>query len=379
MKRRYYVVLVIIAGCMGIALWAAEAQTQTANTSLGNGALASNTTGDGNTAMGNQALQANTTGKDNTATGAGSLMRNTFGTGNTAMGASALNANTTGPGNTAMGASALHSNATGFSNTAVGREALWANIEGIENSATGDSALHSNTTGRMNVAVGARALYDNKTGSENAAIGINALERNGTGRGNTAVGYLALSSLQDAKSGTENTAVGWGAGRALKTGSRNVYVANLGEQTEDRTIRIGEKGTQIRAFIAGISGVPVTGGQVVVDSNGQLGLLPSSLRYKEDVRPMGDLNQNLQKLRPVTFRYKFEVAGDHSVLEYGLVAEEVAEVFPDLVGRDARGENVTVHYHKLIPILLNELQKQHRQIELLRTEVSELKVKRDKP
>jgi hypothetical protein len=308
------------------------------NTSLGTGALASDTTGSYDTALGYDALNANTTADGNTAIGANALEHNT-GIGNTATGFGALGGYNTGYGNTADGWGALGSNTTAGANTATGRGALAVNTMGDHNTAVGDSALSSNTTGFSNTAIGAAALI-NTTGSNNVAVGMDA-------------------------------------GGNLATGSNNIDIGNVGVAADTNTIRIGTKGTQTRTFIAGISGSSVfVGSPVLVNANGRLGVPVSSARYKRDIHDMGDVSDRLMKLRPVTFRYKEDPNG---TLQYGLVAEEVAQVYPELVTYGEDGKPQSVGYHLLPAMLLNEMQKQVRenrrkdaQIAALRKQVESL-------
>jgi len=374
------------------------------NTSIGQGALSSNTTGTFNTAAGVNALFSNTTGFKNTAVGHAALVNNTTGTYNTAVGFDALFSNTTGTYNTAVGVDALHNNTTGLQNTAVGHWALhnnttgnyntasgfdalvnnttggyntavghWAlidNTSGAFNVAVGQSALIGNTTGAFNVAVGQSALRSNKTGAGNAAVGLSALSSNTTGGDNIAVGRAALLFNT---SGSQNIAIGVAAGVNQTTGSGNIYVANRGVAEESDTIRIGS--THTRAFLAGVRGVTTGVADavtVVVDSDGQLGTMSSSRRFKEDVRDMGATSSDLMRLRPVMFRYKRQHAGNERPLQPGLIAEEVAEVYPDLVTHSADGQVETVQYRKLTTMLLNELQKQQKQIERLATRLARL-------
>jgi hypothetical protein len=280
---------------------------------------------------------------------------------NIAIGYGALGANTTGSANTAIGYVALRYNTIGTSNTATGTSALELNTTGNGNTATGASALRANTTGNYNTATGANALALNTTGNANTAIGNSALASNTTGNANTAIGNSALTSNT---TGSNNIAIGHGTGSAQTTGSANIYLSHRGVAGESGTIRIGTIPSQSRAFIAGIA-MAVSGTPVVVAADGQLGLQGSSLRYKDDVRDMGTASRELAKLRPVTFKYKSDVAGSGGgrSREYGLIAEEVAEVYPELVGRNSSGEIVTVKYHELIPMLLNELQRQQRRNE----------------
>jgi hypothetical protein len=299
------------------------------NTALGSETLVNNTTGSYNTAAGADALQSNTTGMQNTATGAGALLDNT-----------------TGGFNTAAGSGALSSNSTGSSNTATGAGALQANTTGGYNPADGGVALNNNTTGTENVASGDGALQANTTGSYNTAIGESALSYNTTGGANIAIGSFAATDVS-------------------KGNSNNIHIGSLGEAGDSGVIRIGS-GSQTSFFAAGITGTKtgLSGAvAVLVDSNGQLGTSSSSRRYKEDIRDMGEASSDLMRLRPVTFRYKQPYADGSKPVDYGLIAEEVAEVYPGLVARTSSGEVETVQYQKVNAMLLNEVQKQHRQIE----------------
>lgn len=290
-----------------------------------------------------------------------SLAMLTFGTSpaawaqtNTAYGTNALSHNTTGAEDSAFGFNALGQNTTGSGNTATGWDALYFNISGSNNTATGIAALEANGSGTGNTATGAGALANNGKGKMNTATGLNALYFN-TGNDNTAIG---TSALQDNGSGSNNIGIGTEAGLYLTTGSNNIEIGNPGNAGEANTIRIGTEGTQTAAYIAGIFDTTVTGGcAVMVASTGQLGCVTSSARYKRDVRDMGDASDKLMKLRPVTFLYKADETG---ALQYGLIAEEVEKVYPDLVIHDADGKVATVAYHMLPAMLLNEVQKQAR-------------------
>ena len=268
--------------------------------------------------------------------------------------------------NTAVGREAL-SNATpglAYDNTALGQRALRANTSGSYNTAVGKGALVYNTTGNQNTACGSMALAYNATGVQNTATGRYALGFNGTGSNNTACGYRALLNNT---SGSNNIALGRFAGSSLTNGSSNISIGNSASAGESSTIRIGTAGTHVRTFIAGIHGVQVFGGlTVMIDSLGQLGTTSSSRRFKQDIADMGDRTERLLELRPVVFRYRQEQetpAGGEPPLEYGLIAEEVAEVFPDLVVLDDEGKPFTVKYHLLSAMLLNELQKLHARSE----------------
>ena len=347
--------------------------TGSGNTASGSVALISNTIGSGNTASGAAALYSNTTGGNNTASGSNALFSNTTGGDNTASGVFALFSNTTGRFNTASGAGTLYSNTTGSDNTASGHSALKANTTGRANTASGVQALPANTTGSSNTASGNGALYSNTTGSYNTASGSNALQTNTTGSGNTASGTDALysnttggnntasgdRSLRANTTGSNNIALGSNSGSVPRTGASNIHIGSAGVLGDTKVIRLGTQGTQLKAFIAGIRGVNVTGGAaVLVSSTGQLGVQSSSHKYKKDIHPMGDASAALMKLKPVTFRYKYEPEGDQNPPQYGLIAEDVDEVMPELVVRDEDGRPATVAYHVLPSLLLNEYQKQ---------------------
>jgi hypothetical protein len=319
-----------------------------------------------NTATGLLALNSNTAGTDNTAAGSEALFSNTIGAGNTASGHQALYTNTSGTSNVAVGDLALFSNTTGGNNTAAGAVALYGNTTGASNSAFGLEALTSNTTGANNTAFGYQAMANSLTGGGNAAQGNWSLYLNTTGVRNVAVGNYAL---QKNTKGSYNTAIGWNAGQNLTAGNDNIDIASFGVAAESQTMRLGRQGTAstigsgiTRTFIAGVSGVStgLPGSAVVIDANGQLGTISSSRRYKQDIQPMADASERLMKLRPVKFRYKQPDAKGEMPIQYGLIAEEVAEAFPELVVRNKEGQPETVAYHLLPALLLNELQKEHR-------------------
>jgi trimeric autotransporter adhesin len=360
------------------------------NTAIGASALYTNTTGGANSAIGALALSKNTTGYHNTASGWSALSKNTIGIENTASGASALLYNTTAGGNTAVGNMALRSQAftngntawytyntalgyqalysnqptttsNGNMNTAVGSTALYKNTTGASNMASGAGALSMNTTGSGNTASGTVALLNNSEGNYNTAGGLSALNNNFTGSYNTAIGNSALFR----SNGSSNTAIGRLAGSGLVNGDNNIYIGAdvlTAITTESNTLRIGSGISSV--FISGISGATSSGGSAVyVNTSGQLGTLTSSRRFKEEVQDMGDATAGLMKLRPVTFYYKKEYADGPRLLQYGLIAEEVAEVYPGLVQYDEKGEMNTVYYHFVNAMLLNEVQKQQRWME----------------
>ena len=334
------------------------------NTAIGFNALYSNTTGLGNTAVGQISLYSNTTGRGNSAYGSQALRDNTTGDFNTADGAGALSDNTTGFSNTATGAVALTANTEGFNNTANGADALSVNTTGSYNTATGASALESNTTGDQNTATGVFALSSNTTGFYNTANGLNPLEFNLTGNRNTAVGRLALFNNT---TGSRNIALGNFAGANLTTGDDNIVISNFGVAAESGTIRIGTEGTQTATFVAGISGIALGSGVAVrVNANGQLGTVASSARFKQDIQAMDTMSEAILALKPVTFHYKKELDPD-GIPQFGLVAEEVEKVNPDLVARDAQGKVYTVRYEAVNAMLLNEFLKEHRAVQELKS------------
>jgi hypothetical protein len=286
--------------------------------------------GTGNIGIGCAALQNNPTGALNSA-------------GNIAIGYAALqNNNSSGDFNTAVGYSALKNNTYGGDNTAIGSNALSFGTNGGNNTAVGSSAMISGG-GSNNTAVGVDALLSNFTGISNTAVGLQSLYFNTAGNFNTAVGLGALSMLG---AGSNNTAIGYYAGGALAgSGSNNIHIGTQGVSTDNGIIRIGgntnlgDSATQTQFFVSGVGGATVTGVQVLVNpSTGQLGVASSSRRYKEDIQDMGDSSNGLMRLRPVTFHYQKPFADGSKPIQYGLIAEEVAEVYPDLVAKGADGQ-----------------------------------------
>ena len=339
------------------------------NMASGNYALYSNTTANYNTAGGDSALRSNATGTNNVASGAHALYSNTTGSFNMASGTNSLFSNTTANYNTATGDSALRSNTTGTNNVASGTNALYSNTTASYNTASGDSALFSNTTGGHNTASGVEALQENTTGVANTACGANALLNNAAGNNNTAGGAFALFS----NTGSNNVAVGYQAGGNLTGGGNNIVIGAgvLGTADEANITRIG-KTTQKKTFIGGISGKTVPNGVgVIINSSGQLGTIQSSARLKEAIKPMDKASEALLALKPVTFRYKEELDPD-KVPQFGLIAEEVAKVNPDLVVRDEDGQISTVRYEAVNAMLLNEFLKEHRRVEELEKRIQVL-------
>lgn len=343
------------------------------NTAMGTLALKNLTVGQTNTAAGYSALGSNTVGSGNTAMGDAALSANTSGADNSALGLLALAHNENGGQNTASGARALRDNDTGFSNTATGADALGSNRTGSYNTSAGVASMYYNTLGIRNAATGFAALYRNTTGSNNTADGVEALYSNTTGLSNTAVGQAALFNND---SGYRNVALGFQAGFAV-TGSDNITIGTFtqGKAAENGVIRIGTKSYQSKAFIAGISGVKTglaTAKTVFIDANGQLGTIKSSRIYKEDIHPMGDVSARLLSLQPVTFRYKETYDDGSRPIEFGLIAEDVAEVFPELVVNDSDGKPETVRYDLIATLLLNEFEKEHAIVQAQSERIAEL-------
>ena len=279
--------------------------------------------------------------------GAGALLFNTADQ-NTATGAAALLSNATGGFNTANGAFALSRNITGHDNTAIGDSALYSNTSGQENTANGSVALLFNT-GDRNTAVGTSALVFNTTGSFNTANGWNSLLSNTTGTFNTALGESALGHNT---TGNNNVALGAGAGDNVTTGSNNVYIGTVG-------VDPGESNT---CYIGQVFGATSIGLPVLINSEGKLGTNTSSSRFKDDIKPLDTVSEDLFKLKPVSFRYKREL-DPTGTPRFGLVAEDVEAVNPNLVVHDKQGKPYTVRYDQVNAMLLNEFLKEHRRVE----------------
>jgi hypothetical protein len=321
-----------------------------------------------NTAEGEDALFSLITGVHNTALGFHALFSDTSGSDNTATGANVLSANTIGIRNTATGANALANNISGNSNTADGVRALFHNTTGFDNTASGHQALFRNTTGSGNTAYGDDALFANKTGSGNTATGVAALLHNRTGIRNTANGNGALFS--DTR-GSDNIALGDSAGFFL-SGDNNINIGNVGRANESNKIRIGTSGRHDSTFVAGIFGVPVSGSQVTINSDGQLGVATSSARFKEEIRPMGKTSEVILRLKPVSFRYNDQI-DPRGLSQFGLLAEEVDKVDSALVVHDERGRPYTVRYDAVNAMLLNEFVKEHQRVQQLQSSDAEQK------
>jgi hypothetical protein len=296
------------------------------NTAEGQNALLHLTTGTANTALGWLSLENVTAGSFNTGVGAGTLVLNS-GDQNTATGAAALLLNTTGNFNTANGALALFSNTTGDFNTANGMNALFSNTEGYRNTANGQLALFSNTTGDFNTASGMNALVNNTTGSFNVGIGT-------------------------------------GSGFNVSTASNVICIGTSGSNL-DNSCFIGHIYSNVQPIVG------TDPDSVTITSNGRLGRgNVSSRRYKHDIKPMGDSSEALYALKPVSFRYNREYDATQTPA-FGLIAEEVAEVIPDLVGRNFDGQPESVRYEQINAMLLNEFLKEHRKNEQQESQIEQ--------
>ena len=354
------------------------------NTALGRNALSSTDYNGKNTAVGRDALREAKRGATfttpydgswNTAVGYQVLASNTSGYGNTAMGAYVLGANIGGLSNTGIGSSALKRNETGDRNTAVGGYVLLRNTSGSQNTALGQGAMTFNLSGNNNTAAGISALFRNTSGNDNAAVGTSALQDNETGERNSALGVAALQSGTE---GFNNTALGFRAG-SYTTGHDNVLIHNYGNAGESHVLRIGQSTSYgplpedfeafslDKAFIHGIRGRTtfyVDAIPVVIDGAGQLGTVSSARRTKQDIEDLDPLDDRLLALHPVSFRYRQHAANDpDSPVQFGLIADEVAEVFPELVVYDREGKPETVKYHLLSALLLAEVQRLHARLE----------------
>jgi len=374
--------------CTGVGAGTLLANTAGENTATGAGALLSNTIGNFNTASGAFALFSNTEASENTAVGDRALFTNTTGIQNTAVGYNALFTNNGDPTfaegsyNCAVGANALFANSTGHYNSAFGMRALEANTTGEENTACGYRALVGNTTGNFNTAIGADALGNNTTGNLNTANGVNALNQNTTGATNTANGVNALASnvngsantangyqaLLSNTTGTGNTALGFTAGLNI-TGGGNVCIGRgmEGVAGVDDTTWIKNIYTTVQPVVGTDPDV------VTINSDGRLGRANvSSRRYKHDIKPMHEASEAIYALKPVSFRYHKEYDATQTIA-FGLIAEEVAEVHSDLVGRNPKGQPESVRYEQINAMLLNEFLKEYKKVEDQQATIVKLK------
>jgi len=326
---------------MAVGTQALFNNTANANMAVGFRVLFNNTTGNNLTGIGTGALFNNTTGNNNTSIGSGSLSANNIGASNTAIGRQALFTNTTAGNNTAIGYQA-RMNGNGTFNTAVGYQADM-NSDAISNDAFGYRALKSVTSGAFNVGIGVQALQSVVTGSSNTALG-NGAGQNITGSNNVALGELAGSGVTNASG-----VVCIGGFLPGANVDNTTYIRNVG------TDSVNGAGTDF----------------VTVNlATGRVGHLASSRRYKENIKPMDNASEALYRLKPVTYRFKKEINPTPS-LEYGLIAEEVANVDPNLAIRDGKGQIESVRYMAVNAMLLNEFLKEHRKVEELEATVAQ--------
>jgi trimeric autotransporter adhesin len=374
------------------------------NTAEGQNSLFSLSGGVWNTAIGGQALHNDTSGSANTAVGLNALYHNN-GPNNTAVGAQSLVTNAGGANNVAMRFQALMRNSSGSANVAIGLNALLKNTVGVQNTAVGTGALNSNGASG-NVAVGFQAASANTSGNENTVVGYQALHANIITQGNSALGDFALTnfngptsgpfgdgfntaigslSMMNATAGSTNVAVGRRSLESLLTGSDNVA---LGWRSGDNFTGAESGNVVIGALLAGVTGqsnqtwirnINTTSqptASTLVDfvtvrlSDGRLGHVASSRRYKEDIKPMDDASEVLYRLTPVTYRYKKDIDPDQN-LDYGLVAEEVAQVNPKLAVRDGNGQIESVRYTAIYNMMLNEFLKEHKKVQELEATVAQ--------
>jgi uncharacterized coiled-coil protein SlyX len=334
------------------------------NSGTGFQALNHLTAGNQNTATGLRSLFSDINGGFNTATGVYSLYSNTSGFFNSATGGYSLANTVDGSYNTANGYGALYRNSTAQYNCAFGFAALYHNLKAWTNNAFGVEALFNNLTGETNNAFGTGALFANTQGESNNAFGHGALESNVDGIWNNAFGFNALDS---SISGSFNTAIGDSAGFDV-TGSGNVCIGEgvFGETGVDDSTYIRNINTTAQPIVAGVDGVTVD------LTTGRLGHGVSSQRYKEQIKPMDKASELLFSLKPVTYRYKKEI-DPKQTLDFGLIAEEVAKVSPELAIRDAKGQVSNVRYNAINAMLLNEFLKEHQQVVEQQATIAELK------
>jgi hypothetical protein len=370
----------------------------TLNTAVGYEALFNNTSGSDNTAIGYVALNAIMSGFNNTAVGFGALNAITSGTDNTAIGWNALGFlgfgfGVGGTNNIAIGSNAgQYINGNQSDNIDIGNPGISGDnniirigsgqsqtfIAGVINGNGGGltnlnvSASRLTSIGNNNFFAGSAGNAAN-SGSDNTAMGAEALTNNTSGTGNTAFGFGALQNA----TGNFNFGYGYLAGSGLTTGANNVDIAAAGLSGDNAFIRIGTPGIQSATYIAGISGATAASGVAVyVNSSGQLGTLTSSRRYKQDIQGMDQASDVLYALKPVTFKYKPGI-DPQGIPQFGLVAEDVEKVAPDLVAHDDQGKVYTVRYQAVDAMLLNEFLKEHRTVQEQSTEIQNLKQQND--
>jgi trimeric autotransporter adhesin len=393
---------------MAIGAEALANSNGTFNLAIGFRTLFMNINGSRLTAIGAAALR-NNTASDNTAIGSTAMRENTTGEFNTSIGANALTQNTTGSTNTAVGFGALTLNTTTSFNVALGDAALGAfngttAFDGA-NTALGSLALTAETSGQENVAVGRRALQSLTDGDNNVAVGWRSGDNLATGSINTLLGSRAGSNYTADESGNicigSNTVGTAGDFDTIRIGnnlpSNGITISNAGLAVQAFTIGSGLTGGGIQylstifgqavsiapnfsivngassCFVGGIfNQTPVAGSHfVVVGNNGKLAdATLSSRRFKKDVAPMDKASEGILALKPVTFHWKNDNTNEP---EFGLIAEEVAEVNLDWITRDPQGEISGVRYETIPILLLNEFLKEHKKVEEQQASIADLK------
>ncbi|MFA4890584.1 MAG: tail fiber domain-containing protein [Candidatus Paceibacterota bacterium] len=373
-----------------------------------------NRTGWYNTAIGRNALYANTYGYFLTAVGYDALQANTSGYYNVGLGNNAFYFNTTGYQGTAVGGEALYNNTTGYSNTGIGFNALNQNLTGNENTAVGDSALYYLLSGNFNTAIGEYAAFRNSTASGNTAIGAYALKYNRTGGYNTVIGNEAGNGVSN-NSFSDNSLFGYQSGYGLTTGSYNILVGvkagdnltsgsknivlgydiDAPSPTSANTLNIGNlifatgvdgTGTTLSTGNVGI-GTTTPGYKLTVKgtaafpaivndgtgyslclnvATGQMatsstGCGTSALRFKENIEALSYGLKDVLNLRPVFFNWKESYLSDRS-RQLGFIADEVADVIPEVVGRTADGVIQNLDYAKLTAVLVKAVQELNEKI-----------------
>jgi hypothetical protein len=424
MKTTIFSALSFAAALIALAPGKSFAQN---NTKMGTDALRYNTTGHDNSAFGDQTLKNSETGTYLTGFGHQSLVGSYHSHQNTGIGAHSVSGGNvvTGFGNTGCGSLSLDGLTAGHYNTAIGFKALRVNGGGTSNTAIGSTCLESNTLGSDNTAVGATCMTNNMTGNSNTAVGMGTLRNNVAGSYNTAIGggptfttavpsngntSHGQFSMQNATgnqcvafgdnaminarggavwnvavgsealrvcNGRDNIAIGKLAGNNLLGDVYNIHIGTRGSVGDNHTVRIGQSALQKHAYLAGVHGATSAGGvRVFVNANGRLGTLTSSRKFKTDIADMSSASDVLRNLRPVSFHYNTEIDREQ-VPQFGLIAEEVADVASDLVARDANGDIYTVRYDAVNAMLLNEFQKQHQLVRTQDAQRSDIKVQLD--
>jgi hypothetical protein len=314
-------------------------QVQSATDTPDPGPLTSSNTADGQSALGNL-----TTGLYNSAFGFLSLLSNADANFNTGVGAGVLLVNTASE-NTAVGAGALFSNVDGSDNNAVGTFALFTNVSGSFNNAHGRDAL-LNSTGDQNNAMGDDAMFFNTTGSFNTAVGDDALDANVDGNSNVAIGDEAGTGLGASVSNC--IAIGAPGAGPFATFDNTTFIGSIFGQA------VSDPATQVPVFVDQFNNVGVFN--------------TSSRKLKHDIKPMDKDSETLFQFKPVTFKYNSDWKG---TTQYGLIAEEVAEVDPQLVVHGRDGEILAVHYEQINNMLLNEFLKEHNKVQNLEVTVAQ--------